>query len=131
MRIHLLPPSSEGFRRLAKAIAVVTFMVTIGYLLHDHAKWQASLLNTFADIHRTRDQVCLDKVSPGEPHDCLAASEKAYQEGISAVYERSWPVALQTWGSYAVWGLVGAYIAALCIRTLGWIALGFRKPAQP
>jgi hypothetical protein len=130
MRIRLLPPSSEGFLRLAKAVAIVAFIATIVFCVRDTSRWQSERVKTFRDIHSLQDQMCLD--FPGSPklHECLAASAKVYDDGVAAIYERSWPVTLKSWGSYTGWGLAGAYIAALCTRTLGWIALGFRKPAQ-
>jgi predicted nuclease with RNAse H fold len=100
MRIRLLPPSTEGFRRLAKAMAVVAFAATIAYWVHDHSKWQAHMLKTFEDINRDLDQACIAIAASAKSQECLAVSEKAFQEGISSVSERSWSVTIRTWGRH-------------------------------
>ena len=127
MPFRLLPPSSEGFRRISIVLAIVTFIGVVGKCANVDAKEREGLTNMFTDTYLSRQDHC--KQDYPDPQACIAEAKKFETDSITIAYgtrEQN----LQRWGLYAILGSLSTYVVALCVRTLGWIALGFGKRAQ-
>ncbi|SRR5216683_5118312 len=80
-----------------------------------------------ADSYLQEEQRCR-KEEP-DPQACVERAYKAEHDGFNLLFAHQWKENLQAWSVYAIGALFCAYLAALCARTIGWIALGFRSPA--
>jgi hypothetical protein len=86
MRLRLLPPSSYGFRRLAKVLALVAFLANIGYWVNDTSKAEDTFIKIDAQISVSRENQCIEDhtLTPSERQACIAESDKTYREDASS-----------------------------------------------
>jgi hypothetical protein len=67
-------------------------------------------------------------VSP-DPQTCIAEAQKVEELSLDDAYGTT-TTKIEKLVLYVILALLGAYVVTLCARTLGWIALGFTRPAQ-
>ena len=68
---------------------------------------------------------------PSERQACIAKADKTYREESHPLFGQTWREVLVTWVFFTVIGLFLSFVVALIVRTMGYVALGFSKPAQP
>ena len=135
MRLRLLPPSSYGFRRLAKVLALVAFLVNIGYWVHDTEKTETSFIHIDAERSVRQENLCTEDHTrtPSETRTCIDDADKTLSRRyvVTSPLWETWREILVTLIIFTICGVFWSFVVALIVRTMGFIALGFTRPAQP
>ena len=125
--MRFYPACNEGFRRLSLIAALVVGLLTFGWLARDHSHDLDSDHQICLHVYSDAEDTCYGAESGASSPEAKACLDKANRE-----YHQCWedwdkargPLLLY-WAGFAVAGLIGAYFATLCVRTVGWIAQGF------
>lgn len=118
--MRVLPPCSEGFRRLAVVLAIVVGLGLFGFLMNDFGQRATDRYAICGDTYLAQIEAYPDAHSP-----CHIAAFKN-EENCFALTRTGQGDRFETWGLYALASLLFAYAAALIVRTLGWVAQGFQ-----
>ena len=101
---------------------MLTFLLLLGWWVRDYTRENSHRADICGDVYMTQSQNCYSGPDP------LPCTDKAFGEETRCYtrmrLQRS--EILTTWALYAVGALLGAYLAALAVRTLGWTIQGFR-----
>jgi hypothetical protein len=126
---RIFPKCGEGFRRISIVVAIATSLLVF-----------TKLERTDTDDIASRHKVCYDDfarhyedcTSSGkmDRQACYEMASKKSSDCIASINNRTWSDILGYWGLFAIGGLICAYLAALGVRTIGWVALGFSAVAS-
>jgi hypothetical protein len=130
MRLRLLPPSTEGFRRISIVLAIVTFLGLMGWRNRDDSMERERHANIYIENYLEEEQRCWREEPAAQAQACVDRANEVEQRGLHLLYDHPLKEKLESWAIYSIAALFCAYLAALCARTLGWIALGFNRPTQ-
>jgi hypothetical protein len=134
MRLRLLPPSSEGFIRMAKVVAIVTFMGVVIYSVHYMSQFESGIIQENSVIAMHERSRCYDDRRAQTTADieaCLAQAQANFDIGVHDIQHHRLADIAETWGFYLVAASFWSFLAALAIRTIGWVALGFSRSNNP
>jgi hypothetical protein len=130
MRLRLLPPSTEGFRRISIVLAIVTFIVLMSWWIRDDAIVRDGIASAYIETYLEEEQRCWKEEPAAQAQACVDRANEAEQRGFHRLFDHLLRENLKSWALYSIRALFLAYLAALSARTLGWIALGFSRPTQ-
>lgn len=119
--MRALPQCNEGFRRLALVAALLAVLVGIGYGVNEDLCNQNQVIDLCFSINKVEHDNC--QYSPGEEAACKAkadAEEPTCLKRATLVNRESFEML----AFFSGIGIVGAYVAALIVRTLGWVSTG-------
>ena len=82
-------------------------------------------------MYMEEQQACEDNNSVrSEAYACIKEADQRYHENASSIYLKTRRDIVETWAFYITVGLFWAFVTALVVRTVGYIALGFAR-TQP
>jgi hypothetical protein len=126
MRLRLLPPSPEGFRRLAIVLSIATFLLMMGHWVRDEQKAEGGLIALESEHYMNQKQRCLDESAKFDVDACIEAAWQESGKTGQEIYR--WHVEnLPAWIMLSLFAGFCGFLTALCTRTVGWVALGFTK----
>jgi hypothetical protein len=123
--MKFFPACGEGVRRVSIVVALLVFIFLFGWWSYDH------------DRHvNFEDKLCYDIYEEAQ-NDCSShpdapsCKERAYkEEGDCYHAQTSLSITLSYWGLWSICGIFWSYLAALTVRTLGWVTAGFTKTKE-
>lgn len=115
-----LPSCGEGFRRLSLVAAILSFLFLSGctYLVYSE-----DMNSSRQTCFRNYGAECTSSTSA----DTVACHAAASDREVACLSSASMPLAdiTKLLLTCATAGLLGAYLSALSVRTLGWVVQGF------
>ncbi len=125
MRVRLLPPSSDGFIRMARVAAVVTFLGVVIYLVRDTQQFQHRLVEHYAQRYvEQRDRCTIENYA-----GCEKQADDEFHDDANRVVHPGWNLEILGWIFYTSRGLFWGSLVLLGVRTIGYVALGFSRPS--
>ncbi len=122
--MRLLPQCNEGFRRLSLVIALLAILTGVGWGVFENLQSRSALFEICTIGHQNRLDACQQE--GGSADICRSKADLAERHCFSDVSVLSGEN-FEVMGLFIGLGLMGAYLAALAVRTVGWIAQGFSK----
>jgi hypothetical protein len=128
--VRIFPQCNEGFRRLSVVLALLVFLFFLfKWCREDLLEIQKNVKMCHDDYAGTVNEACGKPWRKDTPQACLQEAEDTQKGCVSDFGFRADRLIL--WSLYALGALIIAYAAALGIRTLGWVFLGFRSHPTP
>ena len=123
--MKLFPACGEGFRRLSVVAGVVTCLLLFGWWVRDYSRENNQRLDICGQAYLTQIDSCASRMNP---KDCGKMAFDEETRCYTSLRPKRTDIFTE-WGLYAVGALIGAYFAALAIRTFGWTIQGFKANA--
>jgi hypothetical protein len=123
--IRFLPPCSEGFRRLSIVVALFGAIGSACICFHLRSLDYHERFNQCFNISYALTQKC-DASDNTKTESCYGDAARAEERCMKEFYDdNAW-----WWSTIVFSACLGAYLALLVMRTIGWTIDGFRQKAN-